>query len=335
MPEPVTLPWVVVRGDAREIGVCERTIRGSAFEQVRRGVWVPTGTDVSAPDVRIAAVARQLPPHAVIGGWSAARVHERAARTDDLEVFDGGPTWEEPTTASRTARPTERARRSGARVVVCAPPTSRLTLREDVRVFRSVVPAEDACTIGGLRLTTPLRTAFDLARLLPPTSAVIGLDRLLHMRLVSADEVLAVVRERRGWRGLARARSALSLADGGAESPQESLLRLLWVGAGLPRPRCNVVIRHLDRRFVARVDLLDDAAGVVGEYDGAYHAGSARRSDDARRQGELERVGLVVVRATGHDVDHQRRREAWQERLRLAYRTAAARTERSWVVADR
>jgi hypothetical protein len=334
MPELVTLPWVVVRGDAPGIGVCERTIRGTTFEQVRHGVWVPTGTDASTPDVRITAVAVQLPPHAVIGGWSAAWAHERGVRADDLDVFDGGLQWEERTTASRTRGATERARRSGARVVVCAPPTSRLATREDVRVFRSVVPSEDACVVGGLRVTTPRRTAFDMARLLPPTSAVVALDRLLHLRLVSVEDVLSIVRERRGWQGVARARSALSLADGGAESPRETLLRLLWVGAGLPRPRCNMVIRHPDGRFVARVDLLDDAAGVVGEYDGAYHASSARRSDDARRQAELERVGLVVVRATSHDVDDERRRDAWQERLRLAYRTSATR-KRAWIVADR
>lgn len=330
MPELVTLPWVVVPADAPEVGVCERTIRGPTFEPVRRGVWVPTGTDVSTPDVRITAIAVQLPAHAVIGGWSAARMHERAACADDLEVFDGGPDWEERTTAAR-ARP---AYRSGARVVVCAPPSSRLTVREDVRVFRSVVPPAEACTISGLRVTTASRTAFDLARLLPPTRAVVALDRLLHLRLLSAGDVLTIVRERRGWRGVARARSALSLADGGAESPQETLLRLLWLEAGLPRPRCNAVIRRPDGRFVARVDLLDDAAGVVGEYDGAYHASSVRRSDDARRQGELERLGLVVVRATGHDVDHRRRREAWQDRLRLAYRTASTRTHRAWIVTD-
>src|SRR5665647_487683 len=93
--------------------------------------------------------------------------------------------------------------------------------------------------------------------------------------------------------------SASESATCAAASPQETILRLLWIGAGLPRPRCNVVIRRPDGRFVARVDLLDDHAGVVGEYDGSYHASSVRRSDDARRQAELESLGLVVVRATG------------------------------------
>jgi len=94
-----------------------------------------------------------------------------------------------------------------------------------------------------------------------------------------------------------------------------------------------MVIRRPDGRFVARVDLLDDRAGVVGEYDGSYHASSVRRSDDARRQAELESLGLVVVRATGHDVE-DRRRSAWRERLRMAYRRAARTTERAWIVSE-
>ena len=333
MPDVVTLPWVIVPGDAPELAVTARTLRGRAFGQVRRGVWVPTGTDVSAPDVRIAAVAAQLPAHSVIGGWSAARMHERATSSDDLEVFDGQSYWEEPRRATGSAARATAAPRSGARVMVCAARSSRLTTRDDVRVFRSVVPADEVCETGGIHLTTPLRTAFDMARLLSPTRAVIAVDRMLHLHLVNVGDLRALALERRGWRGAAAAQVALSLADGGAASPQETILRLLWTGAGLPRPRCNPVIRRPDGRFVARVDLLDGRAGVVGEYDGSYHASSVRRSDDARRQAELERLGLVVVRATADDVE-DRRRSAWQERLRMAYRRAAGRTERAWIVTE-
>src|SRR5665648_833130 len=207
MPDVVTLPWVIVPGDAPELAVTARTLRGRAFGQVRRGVWVPPGTDASAPDVRIAAVAAQLPALSVIGGWSAARVHERAASSDDLEVFDGQSYWEEPRRAAGSARATA-ALRGSSQYDVCAAPSSRLATRDDVRVFRSVVPADEVCETGGIRLTTPLRTAFDMARLLPPTRAAIAVDRMLHLHLVNVGDVRALALERRGWRGVAAAHVA-------------------------------------------------------------------------------------------------------------------------------
>ena len=145
-----------------------------------------------------------------------------------------------------------------------------------------------------------------------------------------------MVRDRRRHVGRPRALRVAALMDAGAESPQESLLRLTWIGAGLPRPRANQVVVDTSARFVARVDLLDDVTGVVGEYDGALHADAARRSRDARRQEELEDLGLVVVRATANDIDHRGTGSAWQQRLRAAYRRAANRGpgRRRWQVRD-
>lgn len=263
-------------------GLDRGAVRRGELVQVRRGVWTPYGVPVDDPDVRIAAVASQLPDHAVIGGWAAARLHERAAARDGLQVFDGAAVWDEPDRGSR---------RSGARELVCARPESRLALRPDVRVFRSGVADDERGEVAGVPVTSALRTAFDAARLLPRTRAVIGLDRLLHLDLVDPAALSEVIRRRRGWRGEGAARRSLMLADGGSESPQETVLRLTWIDAGLPRPRANAVVRDGNRVFIARVDLLDEVNGVVGEYDGAFHADSARRSDDARRQEEVERLG--------------------------------------------
>ncbi|WP_199423551.1 hypothetical protein [Actinotalea solisilvae] len=296
-------------------------VRGPAFGTVRRGAWVPTGTDLLDPDVRIAAVAAQLPPHAVVGGWSAARLHELATGAPD-PVFDGGRRWQE-------------ARADGpvARVVVCAARHSRLAHRPDVRVFRSPVPEESRARVLGVVASTPARTALDMARLLPVTSGVIAVDRMLALGLLTVDELAALVLAPGQWQGRAAARRVLDLCAPGTESPQESVLRLLWLDAGLPRPMVNARVLDPAGRFVARVDLLDPDAGVVGEYDGGVHSGSARRSTGAARQESLEELGLLVVRATSVDVGDSGAR-AWQARLRAAYGRASRRpaAARRWVV---
>ncbi len=324
------LPWVVDAAEARRLGLGRGALRAPAFVPVRRGVRTIGDALTGAADVRIAAVARQLPPGAMLAGWSAARVHEVLVARDGLDVFDGSVRWEERrAVAARRSLASTGAPDDGARVVVGADPTSRLRFRRDVRVLRSVVPPDERCTRLGVCLTTPARTAFDLARLLPETAAVIGLDRLLHLGLVTCSELSALVDGRRGWVGIALAREAVGLADAGAESPQESVLRLAWRDAGLPRPLCNVVVRDQAGQFVARVDLIDPDVGLVGEYDGLWHSGSERRSDDARRQQALESLGLVVVRAASDDV-RPGREMALRRRLREAHRRAAKAPRGDW-----
>lgn len=305
-----------------ELSNREQRVRGPAFGTVRRGAWVPTGTDLTDPDVRIAAVAAQLPSHAVVGGWSAARLHELAAGVAE-PLFDGGRRWRETASDHPVAR-----------VVVCAARDSRLAHRPDVRIFRSPVHDDDRSRVLGVVASAPARTAFDMARLLPLTPGVIAVDRLLALGLLGLDELAALVVAPGRWQGRAAARRVLDLCEPGTESPQESVLRLLWLGAGLPRPMVNPRVLDRTGRFVGRVDLLDPDAGVVGEYDGGLHAGSARRSKDAARQESLEELGLVVVRATSVDVDGSGAR-AWQARLRAAYGRAGRRpaTARRWVVA--
>ena len=332
MPARELLPWTLSTREARLCGISDEELRGPGYAAVRRGIHVPIGVDVGHPDVRIAAVAAQLPDHAAVAGWAAARLHEQLRARDALDVFDGGRRWEE-----RAAPPATRsALRGAARVVVCSPRDSRLVVREDVRVFRSELLDGDVVLLDGMRVTTGARTAFDLARLLPTAAAVIGLDRLLHIGAVQLEDVDRLVHERRRWTGRARARLITSLADGGAESPQETLLRLLWCSAGLPRPRANRRVLDGAGRFVARVDLIDPDVGVVGEYDGAVHAGAGSRSADAARQEALEALGLVVIRATAVDVDQDGRGVAWQQRLRAAYARARRRPAalRRWVVED-
>lgn len=334
MPSDAILPWVLDRAEAARLGIGPAGLKGAEFVTLRRGVRGLAGVGSATADERIAAVATQLPEHALLGGWSAARVHEVLVSRGDLAVFDGSPQWEERgTVAARRSMLATGAPADAARVVVVTDPASRVRFRRDVRVLRSVVPSDERCTRGDLTLTTPVRTAFDLARLLPTRSAVVGLDRLLNLRVVTTAELRALVLDRPGWVGIGSARHALELADGGAESPRESLLRLVWLEAGLPKPTCNAVVRDGVGAFVARVDLIDQASGLVGEYDGFWHSGSERRSDDARRSEALEALGLQLVRATASDIGGAGE-DAFRARLRRAYQRARFPRDRRWQVTD-
>lgn len=321
-PGSVTHPaldGVLSAARAREEGISRWLLRSGGFARVRHDVHVRADLSLEAPDVRVAVAAAALPARTVIGGWAAARLHESGVITRQLDLFDGRLPDVRP--SSRTLP-----------VLVTGEAATRVRVTAGVEVFRSVVPPEEREVIAGVPLTSPARTAFDLARLWPLVPAVAALDRLLALGLVTLEEVRGPLAERVRWNGVARGRRALGLADGGAESPRETHLRLLWQAAGFGRPLCNPVVTDARGGFVARVDLLDPDAGVVGEYDGAVHADAARRADDARRQEALEDLGLVVVRAADRDVGTAAGREAWRARLSRAYARARTRSG-SWRLA--
>jgi hypothetical protein len=311
------LPAVMTTRQAAENGALA-LLRNGTYRRVGHGVYLVAGADRSDPDVRTAVATAGLPSGVVVGGWAAARVHERRSlRRGETALFDGG----------------DRARGGPAAVLLLAGRRTRLVDTPFRQLVRSPVPPDERCRVDGLVVTTPLRTAFDLARLAPLDEGVVALDRLRAISAIDPDALGRLVAERSRWQGGARARRALALSADGVESPQESVLRLLWIEAGLPRPRCNVSVFDAAGAFVGRVDLIDPALGLVGEYDGAVHAAAQRRSRDAERQERLEALGLVVVRATATDVLDGAGRHSWSARLRRAAARARVRTgPRLWTM---
>ena len=90
-------------------------------------------------------------------------------------------------------------------------------------------------------------------------------------------------------------RQLLGQVDGGAESLQESRLRLVLVRGGLPKPETQIEFRQLR----IRVDMGWRAWKVAVEYDGVQHWTDRRqRSWDIDRIALLEAAGWVVVRVS-------------------------------------
>lgn len=160
-----------------------------------------------------------------------------------------------------------------------------------------------------------IRTAFDVGRSRPPAQAAPLLDALLSTSRIDPADVGVLVDRYRGAPGVARLRSILDLADGGAESPQETRLRLLLIRGGLPLPETQIHFRELH----IRVDMGWRQWKVTVECDGVQHWNDSRqRSWDLERIALLEAAGWVVTRVSAE----MTRPQAIVERVRAKLRAA-------------
>jgi hypothetical protein len=156
--------------------------------------------------------------------------------------------------------------------------------------------------VARLPVTTPARTAYDLARQLPRRQqAVARLDALMRATPFSVEDVLLLAKRYPGARGLRRLRAALPLVDGGAASPKETWLRLLLVDAGFPAPTTQIPV-HENWRLVGVLDLGWEKFKVAVEYDGDHHRTSRRQYvRDQRRLRRLDAMGWIIIRVIAED----------------------------------
>ncbi|NJC69492.1 DUF559 domain-containing protein [Planosporangium thailandense] len=176
-----------------------------------------------------------------------------------------------------------------------------LAARPMLRVRRARLDPGDLRRIGRLPVTTPVRTAFDLARR-RRTEAVIGLDALLNRRITDKEKIIEYADARRGWPGAAGVPAVLALARP-AESPMETRLRLLIIDAGLPCPVVQYEV-YDGGRFVARLDLAYPAVRLGIDYDGDHHRDRVTFRRDVARLNALRAAGWTVLRFTADDVLH-------------------------------
>ena len=94
----------------------------------------------------------------------------------------------------------------------------------------------DVQRVDGLRVTTPLRTALDLGRLLSPDRALACLDALLRGGTFTHAALLAELTRMTGCPGVGQLRALAVQADDRAVGTAESVLRLHWHAAQLPTP---------------------------------------------------------------------------------------------------
>lgn len=169
--------------------------------------------------------------------------------------------------------------------------------RRDVKQYRASLRPEDTCVLDGVLTTSAARMVVDVGRHAPLSTSVALLDAALQQNKVAIEDVHDVVDMCRNWSRIARARRAIALADGRAESPLESVSRLAMRWVGVPTPALQTEIFDQYGRFVARTDFFWDEFGVVGEADGrGKYDKPAVLIAEKDRQELLEELGLVVTR---------------------------------------
>lgn len=275
-----TQDWVVTSAQLREAGV----ERGAAQRMALSGPWVrlamgsywvgpgPRGPGLRA---RVRGVLLQCGPQVMACGLTAARLHG----------IQGLP-WDDGT------------------LYLAAPPSREVRSRPGIHVQRTRVPTSDRMDSRGIALTCPSRTCADLLLQLDQMEAVSALDSALHQRLLTAAHRETVLAHLRRRPGACRARGYVDLADGRAESPLETRIRLICHDAGLPRPILQWAISDPTQGCTYRIDLGWPAHLVGVEADGKLpHNTPDAIYQDRFRQNRLMALlpGLSLLRFTWDD----------------------------------
>jgi hypothetical protein len=249
-------------------GVLSRTeLRSRAWQPLFKDVYADAQLTISH-SVRCAAASQWiLPTGAAIAGRSAAA------------LFGAGTV--------RLHEPID----------VLVPAGQRFGPVAGFLVHSANLAEQDLLRRAAVLVTGPRRTSWDLAQWLPVEEAVAIVDSLLRQRLVTTDELRVLARARTGARGWKRMLHVAGLVDGGAESPQESRLRVGLVLAGLPRPVTQFAVER-DGRFVARVDIAWPQWKIAIEYDGLWHHDSEQFHRDRQRLNRLLGEGWIVLHLT-------------------------------------
>ncbi|MFE9916152.1 endonuclease domain-containing protein [Micromonospora sp. NPDC005553] len=143
----------------------------------------------------------------------------------------------------------------------------------------------------------PGRAAWETAVWLDPIRAVAIVDSLLGQGLADRDTLSTMAARNADRPGGRRARWVFDLADGGAESPPESQLRVRLVLGGLPRPAVQHPVR-LPTGVVLHPDLAWPQYRVAVEYDGEWHSGVEQLHRDRQRLNQLVGAGWLVLHVT-------------------------------------
>jgi len=264
------MPGVFVGAHAIAEGLITRKqLRQRSYRRLVQGVYA----DPSLPldhQLRCRAVALVLPRGAAIGGHSAAAWHGAA--------FAGA---HDPVTVLR-------------------PPQVLWKGPREVRVHRTELTPSDVELRDGVPVSSPLRTAWDVAVLEPLGTAVAALDAMVRAGTVDFDGLTALSEAGAGRWGITKARWAFALVDARAESAPESRVRVALMLAGLePVPQFEI---RVDGRFLARVDFAWPEARLAVEYEGAHHFdGTQIVRDDARLE-RLIAAGWRVSRISAADL---------------------------------
>lgn len=177
-------------------------------------------------------------------------------------------------------------------------------------VIRGDALADDELRVARrMHCTTAARTGYDMARRIPNDEGIIRLDALLNATRCPIADIEAIAARYPGARGMRQLRRTLDLVDAGAESPQETRLRLLLVRSITPRPVTQIPVA--DHRGVVRrrIDMGYPQWMVGVEYDGEQHFDNpGDYAKDIVRLEFLAERGWTIVRVSARQIRYERPR---------------------------
>ncbi len=212
---------IVTGSEALSSGRLTRHDLRTRYVKVHRNVYAPIGLELTAFDRAVAAWLWSR-GEAVLVGCSAAAVL--------------GTRWlpsDEPAELGRSRHH----------------PSTGIVIRADA------IADDEQQVSRGMTCTTPARTAHDLGRRLTGETAIIRIDALMNATKVRVEQVRSLAERYPGARGIRHLQATLRMVDGGAESPQETRLRLLLIDSSLPRPVTQIPVKNEYGKVVRRIDM--------------------------------------------------------------------------------
>jgi very-short-patch-repair endonuclease len=171
--------------------------------------------------------------------------------------------------------------------------------RRGIRVHRvNALDRRDVRKLGGIPITSPARTIFDVAAVVRRRELEQALAEAYARRLARRSDFVSLLARRSSRPGT---RALRALLDDGAPAltrseAEDRLLALIRAGE-LPQPESNIRIgRH-------EVDFLWREQRLVVEVDGfAFHSSRSAFERDRRRDAELGTLGFRVMRVTWRQI---------------------------------
>jgi hypothetical protein len=268
---------VLSRGEADQLLGRRKVLEGlerGVLNQPWRGVVVHAADLLKLPTRAAAALLAVGPPAALTGATSLA-LHGISA-SDDRDVH------------------------------VTVPYSRRIKSRNGLVVHQGNLRDEDMVEIDGLAMLSLDRALADFLCDGDKRAAFTAVDEAMrglppeHCAKLR-ENVRDRLTDRRDRRGIHRALMLLDLATGRAESPPESVLRLLVVEEGFPVPEPQYEITTIDGRKLYVFDMAWPSRLIALEYDG-YAAHEERREYDRERDERMKARGWITVRAAAADL---------------------------------
>lgn len=169
-------------------------------------------------------------------------------------------------------------------------------------LHRAPLSSEDVIEIGGVAVTSPMRTALDVECAGTFAQAVCAIESAMRMSSTQPQDAFDRLGRRRG---IGKVREAIAYASPLTESIGESWSRVLmhrW--NDIPEPRLQYEFRDSSGLFIARTDF-DWQAKFAGEFDGmTKYTSNAPEvvTKEKLREDAIRRQGTHVARWTWADL---------------------------------